>query len=157
MDKSEASLQTIRGWLLVYVIWGFWCAAFAIFINGYTVISISRILPGLALGASIVFILVLVFYSYYCLILWQLIHRKQGILKIVKILILCSPVFNALIPAFFIWIIVLAHPEIDSSYLCSSVYDTQVISNLAGAFIISLIWFAYFLKSKRVRTIWPKG
>lgn len=154
---ESADKPAIRGWLLVYVIWAYWGTAFSIAINGYELVLIKRAAPFLFVGAMIVFALAVAFFGYYCLMLLKLIRRQQGVVKKIKALILCAPVFNAMLPAIFIGVGMLGNPGLNAAALFNGAYTPGVFGSLAGAAIMAIIWYRYFCVSKRVKSIWPDG
>lgn len=153
---SINSLQAIKGWLLVYLIWAFWCVAFAFFSYGVEVWSGYKTNPDLLTPISIIFLLVALFYGYYCYMLIQLACKKQGIIFKIRTLIAVSPIFNALLPALLAYILSL-ELNLDFFTIASNMYSAEIIGSIVGSAIMAVIWFIYFGVSKRVHAIWPAG
>lgn len=152
----EKSLGKIRGWLIIYIIWVVWCAIYALFTNGQTLWVIYNVVPDLLPGACTVFALVLIFYSYYSIMLIKLIYKKTGIISKIKLFIICTPILNAILPAIFVLVIFNAHQLMATTELLAMAYSPEIIGNIIGASIIAAIWYLYFCRSMRVLAIWPE-
>ncbi len=153
-DRSPAG---IGGWLLLYVIWAIFGICFAIYANGSDLAVYGEQYPMLLPAGWMVMGLVLVFYGLYAWLVFRLVTRRQGIVRPIKLMIIATPVFNAILPALFALFLAITLPDADFMAILGSAYPAPILGSIAGAAIMAVVWYRYFKVSLRVRNTWPEG
>ena len=144
--------RPVRGWLLLFVIWMAINVCIGIAVNLMDTFGSWNEEPGLRTAMSGSLALALAWYLFYGWQLFNLVRLKPKSIKWIKIMLLGMPIFTALLPCFFAWLVSLTCPATFGSVV-SLLYNPFQWGNIVGTLLISLIWFWYFCVSGRVRLI----
>lgn len=168
MNNSAPS--GIGGWLLVYIIWTALYIASAMFvvyklqIPPQSFLAQLREAPGGQPIADLIYRLswgyVIVSWAWYLLYAWVLlglIQIRQGIVKYVKCMIICTPLFNTLLPFIAAAVVATQIPGADFWGAVQGAYGTLTVGFLITDYLYAFGWLAYFICSSRVRNTWPNG
>ena len=146
----KESPSGIGGWLLVLMIWLGISLLIGTIYNLYTIFiswNGGGLIQNISLSVSCAF---LVWYAWYACVLFDFVKLRLRSVKKVKLVLILGPALNILYPFICGAIFSYYFPVVDLGEILKNIYTPDSAYSYLGPVIISIIWYIYLNKSRRV-------
>jgi hypothetical protein len=148
----------LGGWLIIFIAMYTISAAQSL-LGLWPSFQIAAQMPShaaLFLGAAGVIAVWNVFILY-CMV--RLITRKPDAIRLSKLMLISGPVIAAITPLMGLVMVLATVPEATfNGQLFAQTYNPEVMGQLTGMVLLTLVWYRFLCASKRVAAIWgPEG
>lgn len=156
--RDSRQMAPLGGWLVIFIAMYTISAAQSL-LGLWPTLQVASSMPDHAamfLGAAAV-IAVWNIFILYCMI--RIIFRKPDAVRLSKLMLITGPIIAAITPLMALFALLSGLPDAQlTGELIGKTYNPEVMGQITGMALLSLVWYRFLSVSKRVAAIWgPDG
>lgn len=154
MDLQDKATG-IRGWLLFFVVLNILAILRTFFSTIPEEFSAIKDYPTFHDAVCIEVAILFIWGVFHTYCIYALVSIKENAIKLVKALLVLTPVFIVGLPLVFLFLMVMTIDGLSMNKdMIASMYTPEMLGEFVGCTIVSAIWYRYFCVSSSVENTW---